>query len=244
MSISYEAAGSTCQTRDVSDRGRRSPPGSTYPVGAVVEAAPAPGRVGVAHRLTVEAGLLPLIPVLAALVAGDLRSSYRRKKSSTVRIDKSPIITAAKKTGHFENANEFFSRFPANEFYPKELVLKSPLLPHGQRGKGRPDSTVIPRRQANKAPSAAAELAAGERKVSRAPAGSEHGAALPGSSRRPESAASIRRTKSPEAGESPPTSDFDGGVGGRSILEGVHAHVDSSAVSSGFGESAGEKRRR
>lgn len=47
----------------------------TYPEDAVVEAAPAPGRVRVAHGLTVEAGLLPFVPVLAALVACDLRSS-------------------------------------------------------------------------------------------------------------------------------------------------------------------------
>lgn len=44
-----------------------------------------------------------------------------------------------------------------------------------------------------------------------------------------------------EADKSTPTSDFNGGVGGRSILEGVHARVHASIVSSGFAESAEER---
>lgn len=50
-------------------------------------------------------------------------------------------------------------------------------------------------------------------------------------------------TKSPEADKSTPTSDFDGDVGGRSILEGIHARVHASIVSSGLVESAQKKRR-
>lgn len=47
----------------------------TYPNDAVVVLAPCPGGVRVAHRLTVEHSHLALVLVLAALVAGDLRSS-------------------------------------------------------------------------------------------------------------------------------------------------------------------------
>lgn len=45
----------------------------------------------------------------------------------------------------------------------------------------------------------------------------------------------------PQADRSTPTSDFNGGVGGRSVLEGVHAHVHASIVPSGFAESAQEE---
>lgn len=50
-------------------------------------------------------------------------------------------------------------------------------------------------------------------------------------------------TLTPDAHKSALTSDFDGGVGGRSALEGVHTHVHAGVVSPGLVESAEKKTR-
>lgn len=50
----------------------------TYPKNAVVQLAPGPGRMRIAHRFAVEHSMLALILILTSLVASDLRDSYNK----------------------------------------------------------------------------------------------------------------------------------------------------------------------